>query len=101
MTLFDGSVGETYKIEHICGAVRARLSELGFNPGCEIKILNEQHTDMQNLHTEFSRALHYVKSGHMLMYHFFMCKYMHKDIAYAQYIQHTDMCIVFKQHADM
>jgi Fe2+ transport system protein FeoA len=46
MTLFDGSVGETYKIEHICGAVRARLSELGFNPDCEIKILNKQHTNM-------------------------------------------------------
>ena len=46
MTLFDGSAGETYKIESICGSVRTRLSELGFNPGCEIKILNKQHTDM-------------------------------------------------------
>lgn len=46
MTLFDGSAGETYKIESICGTVRLRLSELGFNPGCEIKILNKQHTDM-------------------------------------------------------
>lgn len=46
MTLFDGSAGETYKIIAICGTVRSRLSELGFNPGCEIKILNKQHTDM-------------------------------------------------------
>lgn len=46
MTLFDGSAGETYRIESICGTVRSRLSELGFNPGCEIKILNKQHTDM-------------------------------------------------------
>ena len=46
MTLFDGFVGEPYKIEFICGAVRARLSELGFNPGCEIKILNKQHAAM-------------------------------------------------------
>ena len=46
MTLFDGSAGETYKIESICGTVRLRLSELGFNPGCCIKILNKQHTDM-------------------------------------------------------
>ena len=46
MTLFDGSAGETYKIESICGTVRIRLSELGFNPGCKIKILNKQHTDM-------------------------------------------------------
>ena len=46
MTLFDGSAGETYRIESICGTVRARLSELGFNPGCEIKILNKQHSDM-------------------------------------------------------
>ena len=46
MTLFDGSAGETYKIESICGTVRSRLSELGFNPGCEIKILNKQHTNM-------------------------------------------------------
>ena len=46
MTLFDGSAGETYRIESICGTVRARLSELGFNPGCKIKILNKQHTDM-------------------------------------------------------
>ena len=46
MTLFDGSAGETYKIESICGTVRTRLSELGFNPGCKIKILNKQHTDM-------------------------------------------------------
>ena len=46
MTLFDGSAGETYRIESICGTVRLRLSELGFNPGCEIKILNKQHTNM-------------------------------------------------------
>ena len=46
MTLFDGSAGETYKIESICGTVRTRLSELGFNPGCKIKILNKQHTNM-------------------------------------------------------
>ena len=46
MTLFDGSAGETYRIESICGTVRSRLSELGFNPGCEIKILNKQHTNM-------------------------------------------------------
>ncbi len=46
MTLFDGSAGETYRIESICGTVRTRLSELGFNPGCEIKILNKQHTDI-------------------------------------------------------
>ena len=46
MTLFDGNSGETYKILSICGSVRIRLSELGFNPGCEIKILNKQHTDM-------------------------------------------------------
>ena len=46
MTLFDGLPEETYTIEHICGAVRTRLSELGFNPGCEIKILNKQHTNM-------------------------------------------------------
>ena len=46
MTLFDGSAGETYKILSICGTVRLRLSELGFNPGCCIKILNKQHTDM-------------------------------------------------------
>ncbi len=46
MTLFDGSAGETYKIESICGTVRTRLSELGFNPGCEIKILNKQHSNM-------------------------------------------------------
>ena len=46
MTLFDGSAGETYRIESICGTVRSRLSELGFNPGCDIKILNKQHTDM-------------------------------------------------------
>jgi Fe2+ transport system protein FeoA len=46
MTLFDGSAGETYKIESICGTVRTRLSELGFNPGCEIKVLNKQHMDM-------------------------------------------------------
>ena len=46
MTLFDGSAGETYRIESICGTVRTRLSELGFNPGCKIKILNKQHTDM-------------------------------------------------------
>ena len=46
MTLFDGSVGETYRIESICGTVRSRLSELGFNPGCEIKILNKQHSNM-------------------------------------------------------
>ena len=46
MTLFDGLAGNTYKIEHICGTVRTRLSELGFNPGCEVKILNNQHTDM-------------------------------------------------------
>jgi Fe2+ transport system protein FeoA len=46
MTLFDGSAGETYNIESICGTVRTRLSELGFNPGCKIKILNKQHTDM-------------------------------------------------------
>jgi Fe2+ transport system protein FeoA len=46
MTLFDGSAGETYKIESICGTVRSRLSELGFNPGCEIKILNKQHSNM-------------------------------------------------------
>ena len=46
MTLFDGSAGETYRIESICGTVRTRLSELGFNPGCEIKILNKQHTNM-------------------------------------------------------
>jgi Fe2+ transport system protein FeoA len=46
MTLFDGSAGETYKILSICGTVRLRLSELGFNPGCKIKILNKQHTDM-------------------------------------------------------
>ena len=46
MTLFDGSAGETYKIESMCGTVRTRLSELGFNPGCKIKILNKQHTDM-------------------------------------------------------
>ena len=46
MTLFDGSAGETYTIESICGTARTRLSELGFNPGCKIKILNKQHTDM-------------------------------------------------------
>ncbi len=46
MTLFDGSTGETYRIESICGTVRLRLSELGFNPGCEIKILNKQHANM-------------------------------------------------------
>ena len=46
MTLFDGSAGETYRIESICGTVRSRLSELGFNPGCEIKILNKQHSNM-------------------------------------------------------
>jgi Fe2+ transport system protein FeoA len=46
MTLFDGSAGETYRIESICGTVRTRLSELGFNPGCEIKILNKQHSNM-------------------------------------------------------
>jgi Fe2+ transport system protein FeoA len=46
MTLFDGSAGETYTIESICGTVRTRLSELGFNPGCEIKILNKQLTGM-------------------------------------------------------
>ena len=46
MTLFDGSAGETYRIESICGTVRARLAELGFNPGCEVKILNKQHTNM-------------------------------------------------------
>ena len=46
MTLFDGSAGETYKIESICGTVRSRLSELGFNPGCEIKVLNKQHSNM-------------------------------------------------------
>ena len=46
MTLFDGSTGETYTIESICGTVRTRLSELGFNHGCKIKILNKQHTDM-------------------------------------------------------
>ena len=46
MTLFDGSADETYRIESICGTVRTRLSELGFNPGCKIKILNKQHTDM-------------------------------------------------------
>ena len=46
MTLFDGSAGETYKIESICGTVRSRLSELGFNPGCKIKILNKQHSNM-------------------------------------------------------
>lgn len=46
MTLFDGSAGETYRIKSICGTVRTRLSELGFNPGYEVKILNKQHTDM-------------------------------------------------------
>ncbi len=46
MTLFDGFVGETYRIEFICGAVRTRLSELGFNPGCEIKILNKHNAAM-------------------------------------------------------
>jgi len=46
MTLFDGCAGETYRIESICGTARRRLSELGFNPGCEIKILNKQLTGM-------------------------------------------------------
>lgn len=46
MTLFDGSAGETYRIKSIFGTVRIRLSELGFNPGCKIKILNKQHTDL-------------------------------------------------------
>jgi len=46
MTLFDGSAGETYRVKSICGTFRIRLSELGFNPGCKIKILNKQHTDM-------------------------------------------------------
>jgi Fe2+ transport system protein FeoA len=46
MTLFDGSAGHTYIIEHICGTVRTRLSEMGFNPGCKITILNKQHSDM-------------------------------------------------------
>ena len=46
MTLFDGSAGETYKIESICGTVRTRLSELGFNPGCCIKVVNKHYNDI-------------------------------------------------------
>jgi len=46
MTLFDGSAGETYRIESICGTVRLRLSELGFNPGCCIKVVNKHYNDI-------------------------------------------------------
>jgi Fe2+ transport system protein FeoA len=46
MTLFDGSAGETYKILSLCGTVRLRLSELGFNPGCCIKVVNKHYNDI-------------------------------------------------------
>ena len=46
MTLFDGLAGNTYRIEHICGTVRLRLSEMGFNPGCNITIINNINSNL-------------------------------------------------------
>lgn len=74
MTLFDGSAGETYKIESICGTVRLRLSELGFNPGCEIKILNKQHTDMMVVNCRESHIA--LKERRSSMYSYYSCKTM-------------------------
>lgn len=38
MKLTDGIPGVKYEIISISGQFRNRLAELGFNPGCEIKI---------------------------------------------------------------
>jgi len=46
LTLYDGVANESYTILSICGEVRLRLSEMGFNPGCHIKILNKQHSGL-------------------------------------------------------
>jgi Fe2+ transport system protein FeoA len=41
MNLYDGLANKTYQIKSICGDVRQRLAELGFNPGCKIKVVNK------------------------------------------------------------
>lgn len=46
MILSDGIPGIEYEIINISGQYRNRLAELGFNPGCMIKITNKNITGM-------------------------------------------------------
>ena len=46
MTLYDANQGTTYLIKSISGIYRQRLSELGFNPGCKIKVTNKHHNGL-------------------------------------------------------
>ena len=46
MTIIDAEQNKIYQIVSICGDVRQRLSELGFNPGCKIRVVNKHHNGL-------------------------------------------------------
>lgn len=46
MNLLDAEINQEYTIQSITGIYRQKLSELGFNPGCKIKIVNKQISSM-------------------------------------------------------
>lgn len=46
MTLYDANQNTTYLVKSISGIYRQRLSELGFNPGCKIKVTNKHHNGL-------------------------------------------------------
>jgi len=46
MTLYEAKQDTTYIIKSILGIHRNRLSELGFNPGCKIKVTNKHHNGL-------------------------------------------------------
>lgn len=46
MNLNDAEPNKNYKIKSISGFHRQKLAELGFNPGCNIKITNKSHHNL-------------------------------------------------------
>ncbi len=46
MTLNNAIPGIDYEIIHISGLYRQRLAEMGFNPGCNIRVTNKSIKDM-------------------------------------------------------
>jgi Fe2+ transport system protein FeoA len=46
MTLDDAEKNKIYQIISICGNARQRLSELGFNPGCKIRVVNKHYNGL-------------------------------------------------------
>lgn len=66
MNLDDGIANKTYRIKSICGDVRQRLAELGFNPGCIIKVVNKHPNTLMVINCRDSQIALRKKEAHCI-----------------------------------